>query len=312
MSELQHPEIFRTVLETLQVGVYLVDCDGKILFWNDGAERITGYLRQDVVGRFGRGNILMHCEQPGCVLCGTVCPLTETMHDGQPREAQVYLRHRAGHRVPVHVRAVAIRDCHGVIIGAAESFDDVGFIPDPDRRQDELAVHGCLDATTGIPNHGFTQTHLREHFATFVEYELPFGVLCIQVDELDHLRETHGHPAADAMLRVVAHTLQKTLRLTDSLGRWSDDQFLAIVPNCNPATLEEVGARVCTIVSCSGIEWWGDPLSVTVSLGSAAVQAGDTPESLVERAQHSFHRGPCEKAVEPRPLMPRNCVHSED
>jgi PAS domain S-box-containing protein len=54
MSEFDSPEIFRSVLETLLTGVYLVDRNRKILFWNDGAEEITGYLRQDVVGRFLR------------------------------------------------------------------------------------------------------------------------------------------------------------------------------------------------------------------------------------------------------------------
>src|SRR5579862_2286480 len=52
VSELDKPEIYRRVLESLQTGIYLVDQTQKILFWNDGAERITGHLRQDVLGRF--------------------------------------------------------------------------------------------------------------------------------------------------------------------------------------------------------------------------------------------------------------------
>jgi len=49
MSELQDPSIFRSVLDSLQTGVYLVGRDGKIVFWNDGAERITGYRRHEVL-----------------------------------------------------------------------------------------------------------------------------------------------------------------------------------------------------------------------------------------------------------------------
>lgn len=52
MSLFDDPEILRSVLEDLPTGVYLVGRDGKILFWNSRAERITGHLRQDVVGRF--------------------------------------------------------------------------------------------------------------------------------------------------------------------------------------------------------------------------------------------------------------------
>ena len=75
MSELQSPEIFRVILDSLQTGIYVVDRDRKIVFWNDGAERITGYHRHDVVGRLSRETIFFHCNDEGCMLCGAVCPL---------------------------------------------------------------------------------------------------------------------------------------------------------------------------------------------------------------------------------------------
>lgn len=52
------PEICRSILEGLQVGICLMDRYQRILFWNDGAERIAGYLRQNVVGSLHRGDIL--------------------------------------------------------------------------------------------------------------------------------------------------------------------------------------------------------------------------------------------------------------
>ena len=58
VSQLDNPEIFRSILETLPTGVYLVDRDRKILFWNRAAENVTGYLRQDVVGHFLREHLL--------------------------------------------------------------------------------------------------------------------------------------------------------------------------------------------------------------------------------------------------------------
>jgi len=58
MLDLQNAEIFRAALESLQTGVCVVDHDRKISYWNDGAEKITGYLRQDVLGRFC-GDILL-------------------------------------------------------------------------------------------------------------------------------------------------------------------------------------------------------------------------------------------------------------
>ena len=58
MLTLKAPEIFREVLAHLPTAVYFVDPEEKIRFWNEGAEKITGYLAQDVVGHFCRENIL--------------------------------------------------------------------------------------------------------------------------------------------------------------------------------------------------------------------------------------------------------------
>jgi PAS domain S-box-containing protein len=59
MPELSDPEIYQSVLENLETGVYIVDRNRRICFWNDGAEQITGYLRQDVVGHFLRDHLLI-------------------------------------------------------------------------------------------------------------------------------------------------------------------------------------------------------------------------------------------------------------
>lgn len=289
MPVLQDPEIFRTVLDSLQTGVYLLDRERRILFWNDGAERITGYLRHDVVGRFCRENILAHCNDQSCLLCGSSCPFTQTLLDGKSREAKIQLRHKQGYRVPVRVRIVPIRDRHGSIIGVAESFDEQRFVFD-ERRQHDLAAYGCLDETTGLPNHGFTQFHLRENHASFAQYHLPFGILCIRVDQLAHFRAAYGREANAAILRVIAETMRNSLRPSDFLGRWTEDQFLAILINCADTGIGEAGERIRKVVSCAGLQWWGDELSVTVSVGHATAQAGDTIDSLLERAQRSLEQ----------------------
>ncbi len=235
MSELQDPEIFRNVLDSLQTGVSIVDRKGKILFWNQGAERLTAHRRHEVVGRSCRDNILPHCNDQGCVACGATCPFTRTLHEGKPQEARMQLRHKEGHPVHILMRIAPIRDSHGSIFGIAESFDEQKFASERDRNRHTLAAHGCMDETTGIPNREFTEFHLSENMASFARYHLPFGVIVIQVDRLEHFRAAYGKQAGAAVLRVVAQTMRSAFRPGDFLGRWTDDQFLAILINCGPA-----------------------------------------------------------------------------
>lgn len=285
MPELQDPEIFQSVLDSLRTGVYLLDRDRRILFWNDGAEKITGYYRHEVLGRPCRDNILLHCDDQRCMLCGAACPFTQTMHDGKARETRVQLRHKQGHRIPLRGWIVPIRGHDGSILGVAESFDEQKPASGRNRHQHNLAVYGCLDETTGIPNQGFTQFHLRETVAGFAAYHLPFGIMRLEVDQLEQFRAAYGREAEAAILRVVAETARKSLRPNDFIGHWSANQFLVLLTDCNLAELKIAFERVQKRVSCAGLQWWGDELSVTISAGLATAQMGDTVESLVERTK---------------------------
>jgi PAS domain S-box-containing protein/diguanylate cyclase (GGDEF)-like protein len=284
MMDLQDPNLLRSILDSLLTGVYLVGREGKILFWNDGAERITGFRRHEVIGRSCRENILLHCNQQRCNLCGVACPLTGAMHEGKAGDARVYFRHKAGHQVPVHVRTVPVRNPQGLIVGIAESFDEQ-MAAETDHGRLNLAAHGCLDVITGVMNQALTRSYVREHLAFFAEYDLPFGILSIRIEALEQFRAAHGREAADDSLHVVAETMKRTLGTAGFLGRWIDDQFLAIVPNCTSTQLNQTGDSIQVSINSSEIRWWGDLLSVTVSVGRAMVDAGDNVESLLHRAE---------------------------
>ncbi len=287
MPELQDPEIFRTILDSLQVGVCFADREQKILFWNDGAEKITGYQRHEVLGRFCRENILLHCDDQACRLCGAACPFTQTMHDGKTREARIQLRHKQGHQVPVRMCISAIRDRRGSLVGVAKSFDEQKFSSERNSNHRNLAVYGCLNQTTGMPDREFTQSHLRETLAGFAAYHVPFGIMGLQVDQLARFRAAYGGEAETAILRIVGETIRKSFRPSDFIGHWTEDQFLAILTGCNMAELSMVYERTRKVVRNAGLQWWGDELSVTISGGLAGAQMGDTVDSLAERAQLS-------------------------
>ncbi len=62
MSAFQDPDVYRDILNQLQVGVCVLDLQKKIVFWSDGAEQISGYARIEVLGHVCSENILLHCN----------------------------------------------------------------------------------------------------------------------------------------------------------------------------------------------------------------------------------------------------------
>lgn len=288
MLDLQNPETFRGALEGLQTGVCIVDRDRKINYWNDGAESITGYLRQDVVGRFCGDILLIRSGQKRTVLCEQFCPLVAAMRDGRPREARVYLHHKSGYAVPVSLRAVPIRDADGRVIGATESFIERPWVSRQRRPDSNLAVGHGLDALTQLPDYPFTESFLVDRHKYAYEHNIPFGLLCLQLDNLDALRASHGSEAADSILNVVAHTLRNGIDPQDVVGRWSEDQFLALINVSSLAELTTTAERLRKLAESSEIVWWGDELSVTVSIGGTVLVPIESLEVLLERAGNAL------------------------
>src|SRR5579872_762156 len=288
MPESETTELFRATLDSLQTGVYVIDTDKKILFWNDGAEKITGYLRHEVLGCYCAEDSTCDHAERRVVLSEAAEPLTAALRDGKIGIDDISLRHRAGHRIHVRVRTVPIRNNHGTIIAAAQSFDDNPSASAWDRRQHRLAGYGCLDPISGVLTREFTFSQLQKHLATFVEHSVPFSILSIEVDHLDHLRATYGLAVVTSVLQVVAQTLETSLRPTDSLGRIADNRFLAVLAECAQPNIEKTARRLKRMVSSSEVKWWGDKWPVSASFGGAAVRIGDTVESLLDRAERSL------------------------
>ena len=132
------------------------------------------------------------------------------------------------------------------------------------------------------------QSHLRETLTTFVEFQMPFGVLCLRLEGLQHFRASLGPEAASSLLRVVARSLEGALWRTDFVGRWADDQFLVILNGCREEVLPSVRERVRRLLAGDGIEWWGERRSLPISIGHATARADDTVESLMDRVQKSL------------------------
>jgi len=285
---LENSEVYRQVLEELPTGVYLVGRDGKILFWNSGAERITGHLRQDVVGHACREDFLGSADGNGNGISVAAEALEAAIKNGKATEWRVSIRHRDGHLVPVRFNATPMRDPAGVIVGAVESFHELVDSAEWNRRHDKLAEYGCLDPETGVLNHKMVEAHLREALATFAESKVPFCVLCIAFDHLLELQARYGNAAVATVLRVAGQTLEGSLRPTDYIGRWQDNELLAIVAECNRKEIGSVSERLRKTVERAKITWWGDTLPVTVSMGVAPVQGNDSLREILWRAESAL------------------------
>lgn len=301
MCSFDDTEIYRSILESLTTGLVVVDTQKKIVLWSDGAERITGHARHEAIGRSCIAESLLHCDQPGCEFCNEECPVAVAMKTAHPVLSTGFLHHRAGHEVPVRTRAVPVRNQHGSIIGAVETFENLQQAANPDRGEARRQLTDCVDPITGAASHAMMLSHLRQALASFVEMQIPFGILFFRPEDLPHFRASLGPEAASSLLRVVARTVESAVWTTDLVGRWSDDQFLVILNGCREESMAVIRERSRRTLASESIEWWGERRSLPVSIGQATVEPGDTIESLIERANRSLEASSAWRTRVPAP-----------
>jgi diguanylate cyclase (GGDEF)-like protein/PAS domain S-box-containing protein len=288
MSSFQDPEIYRAILDGLQIGVSVLDLQKKIVFWSDGAEKITGYTRIEVLGHACTDNILLHCNQVSCEMCSEQCPFADALQGGAPVETMSFIHHKSGYRIGVHTWVIPLRDKRGSMIGLIQTFEGEFAVHGTDPNDRSLKEHGWLDELTGLPNRAMMQSHLRETLGTFAELHVPFGIVCLEASEIDRFRSRYGQQATRSILKVLARTLRNTVWASDVVGTWSEHQFLVILMGCSEESLQAVSVRIHKMLAGASIQWWGEELSVPISLGCAEARAGDTEESILERASKTF------------------------
>jgi diguanylate cyclase (GGDEF)-like protein/PAS domain S-box-containing protein len=284
MTVLQNPEIFRAILDGLQTGVCVLDREGKIIFWNQGAAHAVGYMQLEVIGRHYHEVMALQHDNQNHTDSSAACPLARIVHEGKPIPIRMFLRHKRGSSVPVLVHFDPLRNEHGSIVAVAASFDAPSCrsqMAHPHRSLPPLATR---DTVTGVANHGFALFHLRGSLALFTDYHVAFGILRVKPVGLKHFRAAYGHEASDAILTAIAQTLSNIFRPGDLVGRWGEEEFLVILANCATAGVQSVHERTCGIMTEAEIHWWGERLSLAVSIGYTSVELGDTVDALLQRA----------------------------
>jgi diguanylate cyclase (GGDEF)-like protein/PAS domain S-box-containing protein len=279
----------RTVVDNLYDGVYYVDRGRRITYWNRGAERLSGYTAGDVVGSRCYANILNHVDAAGTVLCQGLCPLAATMRDGTMREKDVFLRHRAGHRVPVRVRTAPIRDSRGVIVGGVEVFNDSSELLMARREADRLRDEAFHDALTGLPNRRYGEMALTARASELLTGGRAFGVIWIDVDRFKGVNDRHGHATGDDALVTVARTMRSATRQGDEIVRWGGDEFLGIVSDVHDDALREAAERLRALVARSRVRAGTRSIRVTVSVGAASSREAEPVSDLLGRADGALY-----------------------
>jgi len=276
-------ELLEAALDSFPDGIALVDAGGEVVFWNPAAEAITGHAAVGLLGRPMPGTL-----EP--LLRTALQPEEQDLDEGPPQRlgALVHVRHKLGHDVAAMTRTLVLRDGLSRRIGIAAVFhpaESLFALPHGERVEDSGD-----DASQGQ-----FEDRLTTEFQDFQQGGESFGVLWITVDQAGELRRTHGACVCEAMFEKMEHALANGLRPSEQMGRWGDDEFLVLSHERTPEMLAAHAQVLAGLARTADFRWWGDRISLTVSIGAAQAEPSETLPQLLERAQmamlKSVHAG---------------------
>ncbi len=282
-------EFFPEVLDNLFDGLYIVDTERKIRYWNRAAEEISGYSREEMEGRFCHDNILRHMDEKGTLLCLNGCPLHAAMADGEPKKADVFLHHKEGHRVPIQVRITPLRDGAGKVIGAVEIFSEDFYRLHSEQRIRELENKALRDPLTGLFNRYFGGDKIEGFLREYRKIGTSFGIIFLDVDDFKRINDGMGHAAGDEVLKTLARTLEANIRFRDAAVRWGGEEFVLVLHEARAESVGGLAEKFLHLIRNSAVPWEGGDLSFTVSAGATVVRPGDTAASIVDRADRLMY-----------------------
>jgi diguanylate cyclase (GGDEF)-like protein len=203
---------------------------------NDGYARLLGMARQKLVGR--------GVEQ-------SVAPL-------RSEELRSYLETSSPSSQPLELEAPVEGD--GPLTWIRHIFLPVTPTATGKARILAVAVHaarlsslrrpvGEVDALTGLTGPKSFFAMLEQEVDRSLRYRRPLSILRMDIDKLHSINEEFGHSVGDEVFRLLSKVLPPLFRNSDRLGRWTEDEFAALLPETGAEEAMRVAERVCTKVT---------------------------------------------------------------
>ena len=274
-------ELAASVFSHAREGIMITDVLGNIVDVNASFSRITGYAREEVLGRNPR--FLKSGQQEPDFYTRMWKSLLNQGH----WQGETWNRHKKGHLYAENINISAVRDGNGEIRNFVALFSDITTIKAHQQQLEQIAHY---DALTGLPNRLLFAERLQQAIVRSQRRRDRLSVAYLDLDGFKQVNDQHGHDVGDQLLRVVAQRMRNALRESDIIARLGGDEFVIVLPELQSAedcvpVLERILAAAATTVQVRD-----KALHVSASIGVAIFpEDGREGEQLVRQADQAMY-----------------------
>lgn len=167
-------------------------------------------------------------------------------------------------------------------------------------RAEEFHKLATLDSLTGLYNRRLAEQRLTGEVSRSQRYGHPLTVMMFDLNGFKQINDRYGHAAGDLVLRSFADQLSKAIRASDLAVRMGGDEFMVLLPECQPDQARSLLDRLSTVE----VEFREARIPVTYSAGWAGYRPGETAEEILERADQDLYANKrATKAAAPSPAI---------
>lgn len=273
----------QAVFDALYEGIYIVDRFRQITYWNQGAKKITGFSKEDAVGKYCHDNLLNHIDAEGRQLCLGSCPLERAMSLGEIQEIDAFLQHKRGHLIPVKSRMIPINHS-GEIVGCVEVFVENMETGPFNNRMSVSNSKALNDALTGLPNRKYLEQIILTKIDDYEKIDMPFGLAIADIDNFEGVNDTFGRVQSDEILALLSKTYRHTFRAAELVARWQNDEFVFVFTGITNEQLNRQCEKIRLLSEGSTLRSQAfQEIDFTVSVGGTVVRKGDTLDTIMNR-----------------------------
>ena len=221
-------------------GITITDANANILDVNDAFTRITGYTREEVIGKNPR--ILNSGRQTR----EFYSEMWNKLHLKGHWSGEIWNRAKDGHIFAEMLTISAVRDAAGKTQQYVAMFSDITSIKEQKKQLEHVAQHDLL---TGLPNRVLLADRLRQALAHAHRSDKPVAIACLDLDNFKAINDQHGHMIGDDLLTALAHRMKKELHEDDTLARLGGDEFVVVMPELTRQedSIAMIGALLRTV-----------------------------------------------------------------
>ena len=151
-------------------------------------------------------------------------------------------------------------------------------------------LRAMTDLLTELPNREAWQERLSFEYNRWQRYSHPLTIGVLDIDLFKRINDSYGHKAGDRVLQLVAREFRDRLRTTDFVARFGGEEFVVLFPETEPSDARAVVDKLREHVGKLPFHFRGEPVTVTFSAGLAGFIAGDTEESVFDRADRALYQ----------------------